>query len=583
MTPMGSRLMHKWTVLPLKAIPDIQRRQACVGYLVSADSARESLQKLLKNLGDLERLTSKIPLGKANPRELYLIAKTLGVITELTLSLNGDDIPLPFQKVIERLDPCPSLEELLLGALSDDPPVSLAKGQVIRDGWHSELDEWRKLIQNGKELIADVQAREAQRTGITSLKVGFNNVFGYYLEVTNKYKDKNLVPEDWVRKQTLKGSERYITSELKELEAKILNAQSEIQTLESRLYEELMEKVLTHISTLITNAKTLAEIDCYQSMAELAVKNRYVQPLITEGYDIDLLAGRHPVIETTLPADDIYVPNDVHLNQEDQQIMMITGPNMSGKSAVLRQTALICLMAHMGSHVPAEKAEIGVIDKIFTRVGASDNISSGESTFMVEMNETASILNNLSTRSLVLLDEIGRGTSTYDGISIAWSIAEFIHDHGAMRPKTLFATHYHELNQLEASFERVVNYHVATKDLGDQIIFLRKLIKGASEASFGIHVAQLAGMPRQVVDRAQKLLTELEQRSVESKSKVQDTLLNQERSMHTHQLNIFDLDNLAWRELETEISALDLQALTPIEALLKLKEIQDKLAPKEKS
>ena len=579
-SPMGARMLHKWVLLPLKDIAEIQSRQERVRWLLDGESVRATLQTKLKTTGDLERLTSKIPLGKVNPREMLTIAKALDLVDEI-FTLFEENTSEAYKVLLTRMNRCEDLKSLIRNTLSPEAPVNLNKGQVILDGWNETLDEWRDMANNGKDKLTEVQVRESEATGIATLKIGFNNVFGYYLEVTNKYKDKDLIPEDWVRKQTLKGAERYITPELKELEAKILQAQNEINLLEEKLYNELVDKTMTYVSTLLANAKVLAELDCYQSLAEVAEKQRYILPEINNEYTIDIKAGRHPVIEVQLPPDDPYVPNDVYLDREEQQVIMITGPNMSGKSAVLRQTALICLLAHMGSYVPAEAATIGIVDKIFTRVGASDNISSGESTFMVEMNETSSILNNLSERSLILLDEIGRGTSTYDGISIAWSIAEHIHDHADLKPKTLFATHYHELNQLADNFDRIKNYHVATKEIGDEIIFLRKLVEGSSEASFGIHVAQLAGMPKSIISRAKKLLIELESKSIDQKNAVKSTLEKQQSSLVTHQLNIFDLDSQAYKELEQAITSLDLHTLTPIEAMMKLKELQDMVKEKE--
>ena len=581
-SPMGARMLHKWILLPLKDITEIKSRQERVKLLLEGESKRVALQTKLKTTGDLERLTSKIPLGKVNPRELLTIANALDLVDEI-YALFEEDTSEAYRVLLTRMNRCEDLKSLIRSTLNPEAPVNFNKGPVIQDGWNETLDEWRDIANNGKDKLTEVQVRESEATGITTLKIGFNNVFGYYLEVTNKYKDKDLIPDTWIRKQTLKSAERYITPELKELETKILQAQNEINVLEEQLYKELVDKTMTYVATLLENAKVLAELDCYQSMAEVAEKQRYSLPDINDGYTVDIKAGRHPVIEVQLPPDDPYVPNDVYLDREEQQVIMITGPNMSGKSAVLRQTALICLLAHIGSYVPADSASIGIVDKIFTRVGASDNISSGESTFMVEMNETSSILNNLSERSLILLDEIGRGTSTYDGISIAWSIAEHIHDHGALQPKTLFATHYHELNQLADSFARIKNYHVATKEIGDEIIFLRKLVEGSSEASFGIHVAQLAGMPKSIISRAKKLLVELESKSIDQKDAVRSTLEKQQSSLPTHQLNIFDLGSEAYEVLEAAITSLDLHTLTPIEALMKLKELQDMVAEKAKS
>lgn len=572
-SPMGARMLDKWIVLPLKTVEEISARQNRVAFLLDADTERENLRLLLKSIGDLERLSSKIPLRKINPREFIAISEAIEKIEQIKILLdNCRDADI--KTIAERVHDSKALKSIIKETLIDDAPISLSKGAVIKDGFHVELDEWKDLAKNGKALLAELQEKETERTGITSLKVGFNNVFGYYLEVTNKYKDQDLIPDDWTRKQTLKNAERYITPELKELEAKILQAQEQINTLELKLYEELIEKSITHVSTLLQNSKVLAELDCYLSFAHLAEYRQYVKPTVDDSFVIDIKEGRHPVIETQLAVDQPYIPNDVFLDKEHQQIIMITGPNMSGKSAVLRQTALITLLAHMGSFVPAASAHIGIVDKIFTRVGASDNISSGESTFMVEMNETSSILNNLSPRSLILLDEIGRGTSTYDGISIAWSIAEYLHREDGPKPKTLFATHYHELNQLEGSYDRIKNYNVATKEVGDEIIFLRKLVEGASEASFGIHVAQLAGMPSAVVQKAKELLINLESKSIDQNKKVK-AAIESNAALSKHQLKIFDEDTLEVRELKKMLKAVDLQTMTPIECMLKLKELKD--------
>ena len=572
-SPMGARLLDRWIVLPLKSVQTITERQNRVEFLLSNDTIREQLKLHLKSVGDLERLTSKIPLRKINPREFQAISYALDKISQIEILFqqsNSQDI----NSFMQQLKDCAALKTLIANTLVEDAPISLAKGSVIKVGWNKELDEWKDVANNGKELLAGLQAEESVRTGITSLKIGFNNVFGYYLEVTNKYKAQDLIPDDWTRKQTLKNAERYITPKLKELEKKILQAQEQIDILEDQLYQELIDKAIVHVDTLLHNARILAELDCYSSFAHLAEYWKYVKPNIDESFVIDIKEGRHPVIETQLPADKPYVPNDVYLDRETQQIIMITGPNMSGKSAVLRQTALIALLAHMGSFVPASSAQIGIVDKIFTRVGASDNISSGESTFMVEMNETATILNNLSPRSLILLDEIGRGTSTYDGISIAWSIAEYLHKEEGPKPKTLFATHYHELNQLAQSFSRIKNFNITTKEVGDEIIFLRKLIEGASEASFGIHVAQLAGMPSAVISKAKVLLQTLEAKSIEENKQVKEILTNSSKAP-THQLSIFDESSVQHKELTTQLRKLDLQAMTPIECMLKLKELID--------
>lgn len=573
-TPMGARMLNKWIVLPLKTLSEIHERLDCVETFYNDEDLRDKVCEHFKSLGDLERTVSKIPLGKINPREYLGIKNGLVITSQLKSLIKNLDDDNHLQKISGGIDNCQSLVDLIEKVIHEDAPVNIKKGDVIKEGYHAELDEWKNVSKNSKDLLLELQTREIERTGISGLKVGFNNVFGYYLEVTNKYKDQDLIPEDWLRKQTLKGSERYITPELKELEAKILQAQEKIDTLEEEIYNEIIEKSLVYVPTLLKNAQILAELDCYQSLADVAFQNNYVRPEVNDSVDLTIIDGRHPVIETQLDADKPYVPNDVALDQENQQIIMITGPNMSGKSAVLRQTALICLMAHMGSFVPARQAEIGILDKIFTRVGASDNISSGESTFMVEMNETASILNNLSSRSLILLDEIGRGTSTYDGISIAWAIAEYLHEHPEYRPKTLFATHYHELNQLAETFERIKNYNVSTKEVGDKVIFLRKLVPGSCKSSFGIHVAQMAGMPRPLVQKANELLAELESKSIAHNENVVDAIKHQ-REKASLQLNIFDEQDGKFLEIKSLLDKVDIQSMTPIECMLKLKELTD--------
>ncbi|NRA50201.1 MAG: DNA mismatch repair protein MutS, partial [Phaeodactylibacter sp.] len=507
-SPMGARLLKKWVVLPLIVPAAIENRLNIVTYFYEQAELEDTLTQYIQQIGDLERLISKVPLGKINPREIKQVQKALELIKPVKelLEQSGQE---QLAQIGEGLNPCDLLREEIEQQLIEDPPVNLSKGGVMADGFHPDLDELRNIVNNSKELLLGIQKREVENTGISSLKIGFNNVFGYYLEVTNKYKDQ--VPEAWVRKQTLTNSERYITDELKQLESKILGAEEKILALEERLFSELVLVLADYIQPIQHNAALIARIDCLLGFAKVAKKNKYCRPVINEGTAVDIVQGRHPVIEQQLSIDEPYVPNDVFLDTDTQQIMMITGPNMAGKSALLRQTALICLMAQMGSFVPAEKAELGLIDKVFTRVGASDNISSGESTFMVEMNETASIMNNISDRSLILLDEIGRGTSTYDGISIAWSIAEFLHNNGSARPKTLFATHYHELNELANKFDRIKNFNIATREVGQKVIFLRKLVAGGSQHSFGIHVAKMAGMPRTIVERAAHILTQLEQ------------------------------------------------------------------------
>ena len=505
-SPMGARLLRRWIIMPLKERKPIQERLDVVEFLVNNDELRESLLLELKQIGDLERLISKIGLQKANPREVIQLKRALYAIFNLKdICQNADNYAL--KTIAEQLNPCILIRDRIERELNPDPPVMLIKGSVIADGVDEELDRLRKIAFGGKGYLLEIQKREAEITGIPSLKVAFNNVFGYYLEVTHTHKDK--VPSEWLRKQTLVNAERYITPELKEYEEQILGAEEKIQVLETRLYNELTYALSEFIKPIQLNAQLVAQLDVLLNFSNLAIKNYYVKPLIDDSTIIDIKGGRHPVIEKHLPAGEEYITNDVFLDSDNQQIIIITGPNMSGKSALLRQTGLIVLMAQMGCFVPAKEAQIGIVDKIFTRVGASDNLTSGESTFMVEMNETASILNNLSPRSLILMDEIGRGTSTYDGISIAWSIAEYLHNHPTAQAKTLFATHYHELNELTNSFNRIKNFNVSVKELGNKVIFLRKLVPGGSEHSFGIHVAKMAGMPQKLVNRANEILKRL--------------------------------------------------------------------------
>ncbi len=575
-TPMGARMLSKWIVLPLKHLDAINSRLDKVDFFYKNESARSEIIGLLKSVGDLERLSSKIPMGRINPREFVVIQKTLKTVVQLKeIIANSDSKSL--QQLSTTIDNCDELYKLISTTLREDAPISLSKGYIINEGYHEGLDEWKSIAKNSKDILLKLQADQAEETGISSLKVGYNNVFGYYFEVTNRYKDQGLIPDDWVRKQTLKGAERYINEELKTLEAKILKAESEINEIEQKLFTELIEKSEKYVSILLSNAKIVGELDCYCSQAEIAEQLQYVKPSMDEGYILDIKSGRHPVIESQLPAEKPYVPNDVYLDSDSQQIIIITGPNMSGKSAVLRQTALITLMAHIGGFVPAESATIGLVDKIFTRVGATDNISSGESTFMVEMNETASILNNLSARSLIILDEIGRGTSTYDGISIAWAIAEYLHDKSNGKPKTLFATHYHELSELESSFDRIFNFNISTKEIDDKIIFLRKLIPGACNSSFGIHVAQLAGMPTSLLKRSQELLKALEEKSVNNKDEVKSVIQTKSKQQQSVQLSIFDQDSRMMKELRGIIENIDLESMTPIECMLKLKELTDRI------
>ncbi len=579
-TPMGGRLLKKWIVLPLKSVQEITNRQNVVSYFIDNQEFAGNFELQLRLIGDLERLISKVPLGKINPREIRQLQKALGATGELKNLLN-DTAEGHLTKVAEGLNPCPKLCERIETSIIEEPPVNLAKGNVIADGFNAELDEYRNIIKNAKDLLLGIQQTEAERTGITNLKIGFNNVFGYYLEVTNKH--KNLAPEEWVRKQTLTNAERYITDELKKLETKILGAEEKALALEAKLYDQLVLDLADFIQPIQHNASLIARSDCLFAFAKIAERNNYSRPNINESLVIDIKQGRHPVIETQLPLGEDYVPNDVFLDSENQQILMITGPNMSGKSAILRQTALICLMAQMGSFVPAASAEIGLVDKVFTRVGASDNISSGESTFMVEMNETASIMNNISDRSLILLDEIGRGTSTYDGISIAWSIAEFLHNNGTAKPKTLFATHYHELNELASRFDRIKNFNVAVKEVGQKIIFLRKLIAGGSHHSFGIHVAKLAGMPRPVVERAIQILQQIETKmsSNENQNENENQKLNPsvnqpntEQISPAYQLSIFETVDETAGKIKAALEDIDVNSMTPIECMMKLNELK---------
>jgi DNA mismatch repair protein MutS len=573
-SPMGARLMKKWVALPLKKEKEILARLNMVHYLFEHRELSEQLEKYIRQIGDLERLISKVPMLKINPREVRQLQKALGLIDPIRkiLAETGQE---GLVRLAEKLNPCPGLRETLEKSIVDDPPVNLAKGGVMADGLSPELDELRHVMNHSKDLLLEIQQREAEKTGITNLKIGFNNVFGYYLEVTNKYKNQGLVPDNWIRKQTLTSSERYISEELKELETRILGAEEKILALENELFEQLIFTVSDYIQPIQLNSAQLATLDCLLSFARVAVQNRYRRPEINDSVVIDIKAGRHPVIEKQLPLGEEYVPNDVFLDNESQQVLMITGPNMAGKSALLRQTALICLMAQMGSFVPAESAAIGLIDKVFTRVGASDNISSGESTFMVEMNETASIMNNISERSLILLDEIGRGTSTYDGISIAWSIAEFLHNNPLAHPKTLFATHYHELNELANKFERIKNYHIATREVGQKVIFLRKLTPGGSEHSFGIHVAKMAGMPKTVVDRANDIMHQLEQKSIESRENGME-IGEKLKAMPEApiQLSIFETSDPRIGRIKEMLRDLDLNSMTPIDCMIQLAEMK---------
>ena len=571
-SPMGGRLLKRWLALPLKNLDEIKKRHQLVKFFIDSDDFSQTVSYQLKQISDLERLISKVATGKASPREIVLLKDSLKAILPIKASAEKSKN----ETVIElgnQLHTCTDLITKISETLFDNAPVNINKGNAIATGVHQELDELRAISSSGKQYLDEMLARETEKTGISSLKISFNSVFGYYIEVRNTHKDK--VPEEWIRKQTLVSAERYITEELKEYEAKILGAEEKIQKLEQTIFSKLLQYIIQFVPIVQENAQVIAKIDCLLSFSVLAIDNNYVRPQMDESSDLEIKNGRHPVIEKQVPIDQPYIANDVVLNRTQQQIIMITGPNMSGKSAILRQTALIVLLAQMGSYVPAQNAKIGIVDKIFTRVGASDNISMGESTFMVEMNETASILNNLSERSLVLLDEIGRGTSTYDGISIAWAISEFLHEHPS-KAKTLFATHYHELNEMTATFERIKNFNVSVKELKESIIFLRKLVSGGSNHSFGIHVAKLAGMPNAVVHRANKILSKLEKNN--KNSEVKEVL---KQTQHEEmQLSFFQLDDPLLENIKEEILATNIDTLTPIEALMKLNEIKRMLIKK---
>jgi DNA mismatch repair protein MutS len=646
-SPMGARLLKKWVLLPLTSLVQIQERHDVVSFFVENQEFANEIEPHIRHIGDLERLMSKTAVGKINPREAMQLRRALMAIEHLkrTFSpplppqggvsvapsafqkkdeeavvaplssqsehsslLAGDIHPLSektksgallpplggqggaaLRKLVEGLNPCLTLRERIERDIAPDPPPDIRKGGAMADGCNADLDDLRNIVRNSRELLLAIQQREIERTGITSLKVAFNNVFGYYIEVTSKWKDQ--VPPEWTRKQTIATGERYITEELKTLEAKILGAEEKILELEEKLFRALVEEIGQYIQPIQHDAHLIARLDCLLSFAKIAVKNHYTRPELDDSTLLDIREGRHPVIETQLPVGEPYIPNDVYLDNETVQIILITGPNMSGKSALLRQTALIVLLAQMGSFVPAQSARIGLVDKVFTRVGASDNISGGESTFMVEMNETALIMNNISDRSLILLDEIGRGTSTYDGISIAWSLAEYLHDNERARPKTLFATHYHELNELAESHERVHNFHVSTKEVGHKVIFLRKLVPGGSNHSFGIHVARMAGMPQTIVERANEILKTLEDKQIESNANLpvgeratEKTPPKQKAETQTEmrkkvkqiaaplQLHIFDVDDYTMK-IKEELLALDLNTMTPMDALWKLNEL----------
>jgi len=564
-TPMGGRLLRRRMILPLKSVNEINRRLSLIEFFNKEENLKYNIHDLLKSISDLDRLLGKLAAERISPKELGNFRNSLISIEKIK------ELLLPYPDALAWITPLHSHKELidyLQSHLNEELPVSINKGNVIKEGVSEELDKLRNLLYSGKSYLDEMCQRESERTGISSLKIDFNNVFGYYIEVRNTHKDK--VPENWIRKQTLVNAERYITEELKEYESQILGAEEKIAQLEHLLYKKIEEQVLVHMDTIQNNSKIIAEIDCAVGLSELAIAENYTKPIINEDFTINIQEGRHPVIEKSLPLGEKYIPNDIFLDRDTQQIMMVTGPNMSGKSAVLRQTAIICLLAQIGSFIPAKHAEIGVLDRIFTRVGASDNISAGESTFMVEMNESANILNNITERSLILLDEIGRGTSTYDGISIAWAIAEYLHQHPT-QPKTLFATHYHELNEMQNSFSRIKNYHIAIQENKNNVIFLRKLVAGGSEHSFGIYVAKLAGMPTKVVNRAKEILKTLEN----SRSQDQNTENIKRVTEENLQLSFFQLDDPALENIREELTQIDINTLTPIEALMKLNKIKN--------
>ncbi len=572
-TPMGSRLLKRWMMFPLKEKVMIEERLSVVQLFTLHEELADKMRMVMKHIGDLERLCGKIATGRINPREVLQLAKALQSVSEIKdICVQSKFSEL--EKLGEQLNPCFTIKKKIEQEIREDPPIAINKGSVFRTGVDEELDQLLSLSTNSKQVLSDIQQREAANTGISSLKIGYNNVFGYYLEVTNTHKDK--VPQEWIRKQTLTNGERYITEELKKLEAKILGAQDRILEIETRLFNELVLSLLDYIPMLQLNARVIARIDVLLCFASVSLENNYNKPEVNNSTVLSIKKGRHPVIEKHLPCGENYITNDIYLDNDNQQIIIITGPNMSGKSALLRQTALIVLMAQMGCFVPAESASIGIVDKVFTRVGASDSISTGESTFMVEMNETASILNNISNRSLILLDEIGRGTSTYDGISIAWSIAEYLHEHAQFRAKVLFATHYHELNDMANQFLRIKNFHVSVKEINNKILFLRKLEQGGSEHSFGIHVARMAGMPQRVLRRADEILKQLEKSRTGNEK---NTITKKEPG---YQLSFIALDDPLLIDIKDRIMDLDINSLTPVEALMTLNEIKEMLGKKKK-
>lgn len=582
LSPMGARMMKRWVVFPLKDINRINDRLNVVEHLFRDTNVMQVITAQLESIGDLERLNAKVSTGRISPREILALMnalKCIAPIKDVCSATDNDSLRL----IADQLNPCPLICERIERTIAPDAPALVNRGGVVRNGVNNELDELRNISHSGKDYLMNMQNRLSEETGITSLKIGYNNVFGYYIEVRNTHKDK--VPEEWIRKQTLTAAERYITQELKDYEEKILGAEEKIQVLEQRIFTELVSAVTEYTQAISTDAQLLARLDCLSAFTRVASENNYVRPVIDDSLDIDIKEGRHPVIEKQLPPGENYISNSIALSSNDQQIIMITGPNMAGKSALLRQTALIVLLAQIGCYVPAQAARIGIVDKIFTRVGASDNISLGESTFMVEMNEAASILNNISNRSLILFDELGRGTSTYDGISIAWSIVEYIHEHKLARAKTLFATHYHELNEMEKTFKRIANYNVSVKEIDGKVVFIRKLVRGGSEHSFGIHVAKLAGMPLSIVQRADEVLHQLEQNTasqvVEAKKTLGNLALNGTKTKDGGmQLSIFQLDDPVLSQIRDEILDLDINNLTPVQALTKLNEIKQILTGK---
>ena len=574
LSPMGARLMRRWILFPLKDVEQINRRLSVVEYFFKDVEGRELLTRQLEAIGDLERLVSKVAVGRITPRELVQMRAALAAIEPIKAMCSASNHEV-LQGIGEQLNLCQIIRDRIEREINPDAPNLIARGNFIRPGVDSELDELRQISHSSKDFLMQMQQHESERTGIPSLKIGFNNVFGYYIEVRNTHKEK--VPQEWIRKQTLVSAERYITPELKEYEEKILGAEEKIAVIENRLFNELVAAVTDYIPAIQLDSNLISHLDCMLSFTRAAIENKYNRPELNTSLNIDIVEGRHPVIEKQLPISERYVSNSIHLGNDDQQIIMITGPNMSGKSALLRQTALIVLMAQIGCFVPAQSAKIGIVDKIFTRVGASDNISLGESTFMVEMTEAASILNNISERSLVLFDELGRGTSTYDGISIAWSIVEYLHEHNRFRPKTLFATHYHELNEMEKTFHRIVNYNVSVKEIAGKVIFVRKLVKGGSEHSFGIHVAKLAGMPQVIIKRADQVLKQLE----EDHSADINLSNVQSKTESGMQLSFFQLDDPVLSQVRDEILGADINNLTPVEALNKLNEIKKILTGKD--